>query len=190
MASSGPNSPSTTATDSGSGGTVDWTNHANAKAQDDSYANANLIITATTSYYLKATDFGFSIPSTATIDGIVVEVDRYRYTPTSGECNDHRVRIIKGGSIGSTDKAVGTNWPGTDTDTYQSYGGSTDKWGETWSYSDINSSNFGVAVSAQRVSGIADARIDHIRITVHYTDGGGGGDAQPMAMTQTRFRRV
>jgi hypothetical protein len=60
---------------------------------------------------------------------------------------DNRVRIIRSnGTIGSTDKAIGSAWPGTDG--YASYGGAADLWGEAWTPADINSSNFGVAVSA------------------------------------------
>jgi len=57
------------------------------------------------------------------------------------------IRIVKGGSIGSTEKSTNailtTSYPGI----YVAYGGSTDLWGETWAASDINSSTFGVVYS-------------------------------------------
>ena len=59
---------------------------------------------------------------------------------------DHRVRIIKGGAVGSTDKASGTAWPTSPA--YTTYGGASDLWGETWTAEDINASTFGVAISA------------------------------------------
>jgi hypothetical protein len=80
-------------------------------------------------------------------------------------CSDARVRIVKGGTIGSTDKASGSAWPGSDA--YETYGSSSDLWGETWTDSDINDSGFGMAIAA---SGTCEARIDHIEITVHYTE--------------------
>lgn len=60
---------------------------------------------------------------------------------------DHRVRIIKNGAIGTTDKATADAWP-LGSDIYATYGGSSDLWGETWTPSDVNSANFGVAISA------------------------------------------
>lgn len=84
----------------------------------------------------------------------------------SNVAKDYRVRIIKGGSIGSTDKANASEWPTSDT--YQSYGAFNDVWGETWSASDINDSGFGVAIAALGL-GTGTAYIDHIRITVYYS---------------------
>ena len=64
----------------------------------------------------------------------------------AGTTKDHRVRIIKGGSISSNeDKASGTAW--TDTLAYHTYGDSSALWGESWNVSDINSDTFGVAIS-------------------------------------------
>jgi hypothetical protein len=61
---------------------------------------------------------------------------------------DNAIKIVKSdGSIGSTNKAdTETRWGiGVDTTIY--YGDSTDLWGETWSASDINDSDFGVVIS-------------------------------------------
>src|SRR3990167_2051589 len=69
-------SPGTTADDSAVG-TIVWTNPNNSKVSDNVYAivtNANCGIP--TSHYLKATNFGFSIPAGATINGIVVEIEK------------------------------------------------------------------------------------------------------------------
>ena len=42
---------------------------------------------------------------------------------------DYAVRIIKGGTIGSTDRASGTAW--SSSSAYTTYGSSSDLWGET-----------------------------------------------------------
>jgi hypothetical protein len=116
--------------------------------------------------YLKATGFGFSIPVGATINGIVVEVrkddgdDRADY--------DYAVRIVKGGAIGATDKSSMAQWSRTGLQ-YVTYGSSSDLWGETWSASDVNASNFGFAISAYNDTGTWDPIVDYIRITVYYT---------------------
>lgn len=115
---------------------------------------------------LEATGFGFSIPSDATITGIKVEWEKK--VNAGATSFDNRIRIIKGGTVGSTDKSSGTAW-GTANDVFTSYGGSSDLWGETWTASDINSSNFGAALSARNTSGTSRTySIDSVRITVSY----------------------
>ena len=169
MASEGPKSPATTVDDA-SVGTVAWSTPNNSQASDNSYATATLV-SPTQTHYLKATNFGFSIPSGATIDGIVVEAE-VSEIDIDGQGNDYRARIVKGGTIGATDKANATTW-GT-TDTYLSHGGITDLWGETWTAADINAANFGFALSAQLVTGTSLLpQIDHIRITVYYSQTAG-----------------
>lgn len=128
-------------------------------------------MTTNLSEYLKATDFGFNIPSGATIDGIVVEVEKKYDTYT---VQDAVVKIVKGGSLTGTNKAIAGDW--SSTESYITYGSSTELWGTTWSYGDINSSNFGVALSCEGTQvfppGAGVANVDHIRITVYYTGGG------------------
>lgn len=163
MASSqGPNSGGTFADDAGVG-VFSWSNPGNAAASDNSYATVSLFPTGQ-SHYLKATNFGFSIPGGSTIEGIVVEVEHKE--SGSGVCRDNRIRIVKGGAIGSTDKASGTEWPTSDGTA--SYGADNDLWGETWTVSEINASDFGVAISAIGL-GTGTASIDHIKITVYYS---------------------
>lgn len=161
---SGPNSPGTMADDA-TVGTVAWSNPDNAKTSNDVYAVAGS--SGTVSHYLKATNFGFSIPVGATINGILAEVERKASGPDSTS-QDNQVKIVKSdGTIGTTDKAdTVTNWPTTDA--YKSYGSSSDLWGETWTPSDINDVDFGVVLSA-KIQGASVRNIDHIRITVSYT---------------------
>jgi len=167
-ASNGPNSGST-AVDDSSIGQIAWSTPSGALTQNDSYATASLTRYNRISHYLKATDFGFSIPSDATIKGIVVEVDRYE-SGTTLRVTDNSIRLVKGGVIGGDNKSTGASWPSSDTDTYQSYGGSSDLWGLSWAPADINSPNFGVAISAIKDASNHDstAYVDHIRITVYY----------------------
>jgi len=177
MPSQGPNSPSTVADDS-SIGSVAWSNPGNATTSDDSRATASIRSQSGPSHYLKATDFGFSIPSGATIDGIEVEVEKG--SNANNQVADNAVRIVKGGTIGSTDKS-GANW--ATTDAYITHGGASDLWGKTWTPTDINNSNFGFAISASCGAPVfRDGYIDHIRITVHYTEGAGGGFEPAWAM--------
>jgi len=170
--STGPNSGSTAA-DDGSIGTVTWSSVNSALTQDDSYASAILTETNHTSHYLEVTDFGFGISSGATIEGIMVEVDRHE-SSTPLRVFDNSIRLVKGGAINGTDKSTGLSWPSSDTNAYVSYGNSTDLWGLNWTPADINGSDFGVAISASKddapsPAGDRVAYVDHIRITVYYS---------------------
>lgn len=179
MPSQGPNNPGTASVDS-SVGTRNWTSPNNVFSSNNIMATAGAPpgTTSHTSYYIIITNFGFTIPSGATITGIIVEIERKAIIAGAGTCKDNRLRIIKGGSIQTTDLAdTGTIWPTTDT--YKTYGSSSELWGTTWTDTDINSSTFGVVISAS-LRGLPGkffsyAYVDHIRITVHYTEGGGGG---------------
>jgi len=104
MATQGPNDPGTIVSDP-TVGISEWANPGNASADDGANASASLGAGAQTEYLL-ATNFGFSIPSGATIDGITVT---WQKGVSAGEAvNDFRVRIVKGGTVGSEDKSNGS----------------------------------------------------------------------------------
>lgn len=151
-----------------SGSSQSWTNTSNAGADDGIDATFGNLPDKSVSLtnYIVITNFNFAIPSNASILGILVEVDR---SDSNQRTSDYRTQIVKGGSIESGNKSTGTPYPSTDS--YKSYGGSGDLWGQSWSYSDINSSNFGIAIAAQRSgSGSTTAGgIDNVRITITYT---------------------
>jgi hypothetical protein len=132
------------------------------------YAVATVAVAYWHSHYLKATNFGFSIPSGATINGILVEIEK---KANGYHGYDDNVKIVKAdGTLGTTNKADNSNlWEITDT--YHSYGSSSNLWGETWDDTKINDVDFGVAISARNnTNGLGNTlSVDHIRITVTYT---------------------
>lgn len=157
--SDGPNSPGASYNDV-TFGTVPWTTPGNATASDD--ATAQAAPGGGDTNYLHSDNFGFNVPGPAVIKGIEVTIERHSLT---GTITDSRLRIVKGGVIGATERGDLINtWPTTDA--VATYGSSSDLWGETWSPTDINASNFGVALS---VTDSADlALVDHIAIKVYY----------------------
>lgn len=171
---SGAHSPGTVADDA-TVGTVAWSSPDNVKLSDNVRATA-----AFTSpnigrfHYLKATNFGFSIPEGATVDGIVVATERHR--TGSDIIFDYQVKLVKAdASLGLENKAdTLTSWTGDFTDVTKTYGSSSDTWSESWTAADINDADFGVVLSAELI-GTNDttttARVDHISITVYYTEG-------------------
>lgn len=168
MATAGPNSPGTLANDA-TFGVNSWSNVANAGASDDVYATSSSMSGQSTNY-LKATNFGFAIDAGATINGITVGIEKK--CSAGADTTDSRVRIVKGGTIGATERASGVAW-GT-TDAYTTYGGSSDLWGETWTPADINATTFGVVIAGSSSNAMSrQLSVDHIRITVDYSLPGG-----------------
>jgi hypothetical protein len=160
--------PGTVADDS-STGTLTWSNVGNAKSSDGFYATAEATKSTATAHYLKATNFGFSVPGGETILGVQASIERSESTAGSGEVNDVRIRIVKAGSIKSAgDKSTGAKWPTVDT--VFPFGGEGDFWGNTWTTSDINSGGFGVAISpvVKSISGTRKALVDEIEMTVFW----------------------
>jgi hypothetical protein len=164
-ASSGPNYPDSGAYESGPG-TIIWNFPGYVTADDSNYATASLGINVI-SYYLKATDYDFTIPTNATITGIEVKIGRF--ASGSNDIRDYEVRLVKGGSVTGDNKAdTGTTWP-TGSPAEVTYGSSSELWGTTWSYSDINATNFGVALAAKNFAATAPmAEVDYMKITVTY----------------------
>lgn len=139
-------SPGTMADDSAIG-TLTWSDPDNAKASDNVYATATNPGPGAgqlTTHYLKATNFGFAIPTGNTISGILVEVEG-KANSASSFMVDNRISIVKAdGTIGTTNKKRGSpTW--SNIESYISYGGSSDLWGETWDDTKINDIDFGVA---------------------------------------------
>lgn len=162
-------SPGTLADDD-SYGSIAWNDPGNAGASDNSYAITGEI-GSQSSHYLKATNFGFTVPADAvSIDGISVQVEGKKTDITlSPTIKEARVRLVKGGVIGGTDKLNSSNWTTSDA-TYTS-GGAAELWGDTWTVANVNASNFGVvvAVAATPEGQSGTASIDHVQMTVYYT---------------------
>lgn len=175
MPSSGPNSCGTGASVSGIG-TLSWGSPSSINAEDGGGAfSGSWSFGTRISYWLKATNFGFAIPSGATIDGIIVEIRRFSAHTGANRSRDNSLKIVKGDVIsGSELAATTTDYPSTYA--YASYGSSSNLWGLSWTHTDINATDFGVALSTSFYSGgkvNVTCAVDHIRITVHYTTGGG-----------------
>lgn len=173
MPSVGPRSPGTGSNNT-SIGSVAWSSTGNITSSDDLSAVTSAS-SIQTSNYLQATNFGFSsvLPAGSTIDGILVEVERRR--DIGGFVYDNSIRLRKStGYVGSNKANTSTDWPTTDT--YASYGGSSDLWGTTWTYDEVTHTDFGVGVSVS-LQGDSEtpstARVDHVRMTITYTPSSG-----------------
>jgi hypothetical protein len=149
-----------------------YSNGNNAFASDNAYATASHCDCCDmNTQCFETTGFGFSIPGTAIIDGIMVEVEK-KASPNS-MVQDNGVKLLKAGNVVGLSYASSSNWPMTDT--YSTYGGATDLWGAAWTPADINDPNFGLAFASISYTCFGNnqpviSSIDHVRITVYYTD--------------------
>jgi hypothetical protein len=162
----------TSFTNDNSVGSIAFTSPSNAGLHDGNLADASAtaLIFAANTQYLKSTGFGFTIPGSTSICGIVVEVEKSATgINILANVKDNSIRLVKAGSPTGSDYAKLTKW--TSTQTYYTYGGATDLWGTTWSKNEINAPNFGVAFSAEingLISLFPSALIDNIRMTVYF----------------------
>jgi len=168
VATAGPSFPASTGWDT-SIGTVGWTSDGNIVSDNGSYA---FMSSAGTSYYLKATNFGFSIPSGATINGVTV---RYECSTTAMSVYENSLRLIKAGTISGSDYSTTAAYTGTDT--VYTRGGSSDLWSLSLSAADVNDPTFGVGLSVYDFMGGGDTRVDYITIEIAYTAAASGPEA-------------
>lgn len=170
MASEGPNSPNTVA--NVSTGWYAWQNPGNAASSNNNYASTAIYGPGYTDR-LTATDFDFAIPDGATIDGIKVEIECHADYDSDDYVDTLELYTINGDGISVSNLGdFGTKWPTSDA--IKTYGGESELWGESWSPADINATSFGAALSiaSHMYDYGSEAYVDHIRITVYYTEGG------------------
>ena len=162
----GPNTPTIESNEITGG--LTW-GTGNAGGSDDVYDVVGAFPTNSFSNRLILTGFGFSLPVGANIVGITVNIER----SVSGGNNlrDKEIMLVKNGvTQTTTNKASATTWPVVDATA--NYGTSSDLWGNTWTYSDVNAANFGVAIAIERFSPAGppqNGKVDFVSITVCYS---------------------
>ncbi len=113
--------------------------------------------------HLRLTNYGFNIPSNATITGISVVVNT---TGSSSNRSNPGVYLSKNGtaSVG-TPPASSSNWnSGTVT-----VGTGSQLWGSTWTPAEINSSSFGTILNVESSQSGGEFRVASAQILVSYT---------------------
>jgi len=150
---------------------VNWNNPINIIANDG--IKATVVCPYTSSKELHAEDFDFSIPAGATIDGIKVWYDEF------ASSTPFNVQLLKAGSTTGTGKTLLGEVNGT----YRTWGGSTDKWGTTWTPAEVNASGFGVSFQVLGTGLGNNGSIDYAKITVYYTEAAGGRAKQVMMIS-------
>ena len=137
---------------------------------------------------LTVTGFSFSIPVGATVDGIEVNLER-RQTGVATGIADHSMYLWKNGTLGMNNLSTASPWPTSFV--VKTFGGPTNKWGETSLTPDmVNSAGFGFvqAVSNSHASSALTAEIDYGTMTVYYTPLGGSVYDSFMDLIRSFFR--
>ena len=150
----------------------DWTNPDNIKGAD---GNADCLFpkdgSGTNSYRIKATNFGFDIPTGATIVGIAVEIRRQE-SSWNMNAYDYRVQLLDAsGNLVGDNKASASEWPWSSPGT-ATYGGATDTWNASPTESMVEDADFGVVLSFSGSCGTMGDQhgyVDYIRMTVTYS---------------------
>lgn len=193
MASQGPQSPSfgsqTSDTTYGTGTEQAWTNFgtdfADVFADDAATAEGNTATGSGVAYTqrLDLTGFGFSIPAGATIDGIAATI-KGASSNSARPVRDLQVRLLIAGTPSGTNLADGRTWSTVAT---ESYGGATTLWGLTPSEAQVNASNFGIALQfdSNDASTLRDMDLNHVTLTVYYTESGGGDITLTQSASET-----
>jgi hypothetical protein len=114
--------------------------------------------------WLRGSGYGFNIPSNAVVTGIEVQINRSG--SASFAIQDDEVYLTKDSQIAGDNKAATGTW-GLTLAT-QTYGGSSDLWGTTWTPEDINNNGFGVRFRANILQMSQTANVNYIQIRVHY----------------------
>lgn len=149
-------------------GTVAWANPGNITDPDSPYATASVSAGNTTNY-LRGTNYGFNIPSNATILGIQVAIRRTSNQSLGYGMRDNVVSLVKDNTIVGNNLATTSIWPTSFG--IANYGGTSNLWGTTWTPADINNANFGVVLSATStmIFSTSSPNVDYLRITVTYS---------------------
>ena len=161
-----------------------WFNVDNAEVEDTLVANS-LVQAQDQSRFLKCIDFGFTIPTDATINGIEVRIKKA--ADAEDVIVDNGVNLLSPGPVGE-EGDFATAWP-WDVLTNIIYGGPSSLWGDTWTPAEINASTFGVQVGALSTDPLIENQpwIDYVEMTVYYTENGG---PPPSTIIPLRSRSV
>ncbi|MEX2106540.1 MAG: hypothetical protein WD810_06540 [Solirubrobacterales bacterium] len=163
-------SPGTVATSEESAEQPNWTSPENAKSSNNFYATCLLepILNPVYSELLLASNLGFALPEGATALGWLATVEKKASLGTY--LTDAWVYPIKGGVVQWTAVNHASSIPWPTSDTVVSYGDASDLWGLEWTPAEINASGFGVAISCKSASAEVTASVDHVTVTVYYTE--------------------
>ena len=159
-----------------------WTNPANITLSDDIRSRV-ILDTASSgeiSNFLKASNFGFAIPTGSTITGIQASVEwQVDYSRVSLQIGPNQgyysflSTSASGAPIASAGKIIEGYGPPSPTDSILTYGEASDNWGVGWTPEQISDPTFSFLFSVINTNNpffnvTQDAQVDNITVTVTY----------------------
>ena len=161
----GSGSPVSTDTgwvDAGAGGPSGWSDENNITAEDGVVAASG---TVNETDELRGEQYGISLPSGATIDGIEV---RCKAKEITREFTYDLVQLYWNGISRGTSQEAGEEL--TTGLAFTTFGGSSNTWGASPTKADVERSDFGVSVRFQAPGEQeGSVEVDCLQIKVHYT---------------------
>lgn len=153
-------------------GGVSWSSLTNHTADDNAYTttSADLLTSVSVTNKLYLTNFGFNLPSYATVEGITITM--VRRNAQSNKLLDNTAYLVINGTELGPNRASGTVW-GSSEQTIV-YGGAADLWGfgTSLTYSVVNNSNFGFSLQVRRTTSTGTPsqrpQIDLVQMSVTY----------------------
>ena len=151
----------------GATGGIPWQTPMNALTVDGAFAHADLDVDQQ-SELLRVTGYGFDLPPTVTIKGVVVELKRQG----ANKIVDGNIELWLDGMPSSRPKFVASGWPvaiGT-----HHYGQEVDTWGDDLTPALVGKPGFGTEIWARRRddagTGPVSADVESLLITIWYCD--------------------
>ena len=135
-----------------------WANPTNAFTSDNNDATETLE-NGKQDYY----NFSFVIPDGATINGIEVNLEGANV----GFGNDAVIEVELSWDGGANYTTENKQNSFGIVDEVKTYGGATDKWGRTWTASEINNTNFRLRI--EKIDNETEDHVDHIEVKIYYT---------------------
>lgn len=157
-------------------GTVAWSNPGRVSVNDNSDASVSASGPGgtTTTQGLRSYNYGFAIPSNASIDGIQLRYERWQVHSSSppGNSVELLVQMFQGTSLQGSNQSDGSTYA-TSRETITK-GGSTNLCGYTGiAPGNVNASNFGLVTQATLAAALSGAsttgNIDYHSINVYYS---------------------
>lgn len=160
-----------------------WGNPSNAQALDASFADAKTLADTDTTAVLKCQGFDFSaVPAGATIDGVecscwckkvgAADLDLMQLLDTTGARTGDN-QCVGGVAIGDIVAEIPC-------------GGAADTWSCALTRTWVQHANFGVGVGTVATANETEVYVDHVEMTVHYTEAASAGSAKSFIVSWSR----
>ena len=139
-----------------------WVNPNNITSAVSYATNTPNPLATNFTYQLQATQFGFTIPAGNQILGVQISFDET--VSVTGQNARYIVSLLKNGAQVGNGK---TYTPTTTSNTTVTLGGTADLWNTTFTYNDINQTNFGFQIEGIGNNGVSITyQVRHGQITV------------------------